>query len=73
MGSRVSVRHFRDYCGECAHWRPCEDERLQGHGLCEYDDRPEGVVSFAYYLTDVARAATEPACVLFESGGRGAS
>ena len=33
-------------------------------------ESPEGVVSFAYYLTDVARAATEPACVLFERGGR---
>ena len=59
MGSKVSVRHFRDYCGECAHWQPCED-----------DDQPQGVVSFAYYLTDVARDATEPACVLFERGGR---
>ena len=70
MGSKVSVRHFRDYCGECAHYEPCEDERLQDYGLCEYDDQPHGVVSFAYFLTDVARAATEPACVLFERGGR---
>ena len=64
---RPANGHFAHYCGECPAWVPCEDERLQGQGVCRHDEKPSGVVSFAYYLTHVCKDEYEGACPLFET------
>ena len=58
--------HFSRYCGECAHWTACDDERLKGLGRCEYVDEPTRPVSLAYYIADVCTDQYEGACQLFE-------